>query len=39
LPPATPVSVGLEESEDGAIVAIEGDGVEYVNARIELSEQ
>jgi acyl dehydratase len=39
LPPATPVSIGLEESDDGAVVAVEGDGVEYVNARIEFSEQ
>lgn len=39
LPPATPVSIGVEESENGAVVAVEGDGVEYVNARIELSEQ
>jgi acyl dehydratase len=39
LPPATPVSIGVEESEDGAVVAVEGGGVEYVNARIELSEQ
>lgn len=39
LPPATPVSIGVEASDDGAVVAVGGDGVEYVNARIELSEQ
>jgi acyl dehydratase len=38
LPPATPVSVEVEESEGGAIVAVAGGGVEYVNARVELSE-
>jgi acyl dehydratase len=37
--PATPVSLGIEESGDGAVVAVEANGVEYVNARIELSEQ
>jgi acyl dehydratase len=36
--PATPVTVGIEESGDGAIVAVSGDGVEYVNTRVELSE-
>jgi acyl dehydratase len=38
LPPATPVTVEVEESGESAIVAVAGDGVEYVNARIELSE-
>lgn len=38
LPPATPVTVGIEESGEGVIIAVEGDGVEYVSARIELSE-
>jgi hypothetical protein len=32
------VSVEVEESEGGAIVAVAGGGVEYVNARVELSE-
>jgi hypothetical protein len=32
------VTVGIEESGDGAIVAVSGDGVEYVNTRVELSE-
>jgi acyl dehydratase len=39
LPPATPVTVGVEESDEGAVVAVEGGGVEYVSTRIELSEQ
>jgi acyl dehydratase len=39
LPPATPVSVRVEESDETAVVAVEGVGVEYVNARVELSEQ
>jgi acyl dehydratase len=38
LPPATPVTVGVEESGGSAIVAVAGDGVEYVNTRVELSE-
>ena len=38
LPPAKPVTVGIEESGESLIVAVEGDGVEYVSARIELSE-
>ena len=39
LPPAVPVKVGVEESGESAIVAVEGGGVEYVHARIELLEQ
>jgi acyl dehydratase len=39
LPPATPVTVTVEESGHSAIVAVEGGGAEYVNARVQLSEQ
>jgi acyl dehydratase len=39
LPPATPVTIAIEESEEGAVVAVTSSAVEYVNARIELSEQ
>jgi acyl dehydratase len=39
LPPATPVTVAVEESGHSAVVAVEGGGVEYVNARVQLSEQ
>lgn len=38
LPPATPVSVGVEETGDVAVVAVADDDVEYVSARIELTE-
>ena len=37
LPPATPVSVSIEESADGAVVAVVGDEAEHVSARIELA--
>jgi acyl dehydratase len=39
LPPATPVSVDVEESGDAAVVAVSDDGAEYVSARIELTGQ
>jgi acyl dehydratase len=39
LPPATPVSVNIEENADGAVVAVVDDEVEYVSARIELTER
>ena len=39
LPPATPVSVQLEEDHGTAVVAVSDAGVEYVSARIGLSEQ
>jgi acyl dehydratase len=37
--PATPVSVEVEEDGDTAVVAVSGKEVEYVNARIELTER
>ena len=39
LPPATPVLVNIEEDADVAVVAVVGDEVEYVSARIELTER
>ena len=35
----TRVTIAIEESEEGAVVAVTSSAVEYVNARIELSEQ
>lgn len=37
--PATPVSVSIEETDDTAVVAVVDDEVEYVSARIELTER
>ncbi|MGH8871452.1 MAG: MaoC/PaaZ C-terminal domain-containing protein [Acidimicrobiia bacterium] len=37
--PATPVSVRVEETGDVAVVAVADDDVEYVSARIELTER
>jgi acyl dehydratase len=37
--PATPVSVSIEEANDTAVVAVVDDEVEYVSARIELTER
>jgi acyl dehydratase len=39
LPPATPVSVRVEEEGDNAVVAVADADVEYVSARIELTER
>ena len=37
--PATPVSVRVEQDEDDAVVAVADTAVEYVSARIELTER
>ncbi len=39
LPPATPVSVKVEETGDTVVVAVSDDEAEYVSARIELTGQ
>jgi len=39
LPPATPVSVSIEETDDTAVVAVSDDDAEYMSARIELTER
>jgi len=39
LPPATPVSMDVEESGDTVVVAVGDDDAEYVSARIELTGQ
>ena len=39
LPPATPVSVDIEETGDAAVVAVGDEEAEYVSARIELTGQ
>ena len=39
LPPATPVSVEVEEDGDTAVVAVVDPDTEYVSARIELTER
>ena len=37
--PATPVSISVEEASDTAVVALTDSDVEYVSARIELTER
>ncbi|MGH8949547.1 MAG: MaoC/PaaZ C-terminal domain-containing protein, partial [Acidimicrobiia bacterium] len=39
LAPAQPVSVGVEETGDTAVVAVRDDAAEYVSSRIELMGQ
>ncbi len=39
LPPATPVSVNIEQGADAVVVAVNDDEAEYVSARIELTGQ
>ncbi len=39
LPPATPATLEVEESEGSATVTLGATGTEYINARIELSDE
>lgn len=39
LPPAKPATLDVQPSEGGATVSIGDDGTEYINARIELSDE